>query len=62
MEELQQQFIALFFNVPNKINGNKNKFYSLEKFEIVVGTPLEKVKVSYDPYGTARYLPCIEKV
>ncbi len=50
-----------FFNAPNEVNGNKNKFYSLEEFKIVFGISLEKVKVSYDPYGTARYLPCIER-
>lgn len=51
-----------FFNAPNEVNGNKNKFYSLEEFEIVFGISLEKVEVSYDPFGTARYLPCIETI
>lgn len=53
-----------FFNTNNiklnDINGNANKFYSLAEFKDVFGVELDNLTVSYDPYGSARYLPCSE--
>lgn len=53
-----------FFNTDeiklNSVNGNKDKFYSLDEFKTTFGIELDKLTISYDPFGSAEYLPCTE--
>ena len=44
----------------NHIPMKDYKFCTLEEFEEIYGIPLSKLKVSYDPFGSDRFIPCKE--